>query len=84
MALKVRLARFGAKKKPFYRVVIAQSESPRDGRFIEHVGYYDPKTDPITVKIDLVRIDHWLKMGAEPTETVKSLICRARTAVQNS
>lgn len=78
--VKIRLTRMGAKKKPFYRVVAADSRVQRDGRWIEQIGYYDPMTDPFTLKLDLERVDHWLSVGAQPTETVARLIERARTA----
>ena len=64
----------GKKKAPFYRIVVADSRYPRDGRFIEEVGYYDPMTDPVTVKIDNEKVEKWLATGAQPTETVRSLI----------
>ncbi len=73
MAVKIRLKRMGAKKKPFYRVVVADSRMPRDGRFIEEIGYYNPLTDPIQVKIDEEKAIDWLKKGAHPTDTVKYL-----------
>ena len=72
--IKIRLRRMGAKKAPFYRVVVADSRYPRDGRFIEEVGYYDPMTNPATVKLDNEKIAKWIANGAQPTETVKSLI----------
>lgn len=72
--VKIRLRRMGAKKAPFYRVVVADSRYPRDGRFIEEVGYYDPMTEPATVKLDKEKIAKWIANGAQPTETVKSLI----------
>ena len=72
--VKIRLRRMGAKKAPFYRVVVADSRYPRDGRFIEEVGYYDPMTNPETVKLDNEKIAKWIANGAQPTETVKSLI----------
>ncbi len=74
MAVKMRLTRLGAKKNPFYRVVIADSRSPRDGRFIEEIGYYDPMTNPAEIKIDAEKATAWLQKGATPTETVKSLL----------
>ncbi len=74
MAVKIRLRRMGKKKAPFYRIVVADSRYPRDGRFIEEVGYYDPMTDPVTVKIDNEKVEKWLATGAQPTETVRSLI----------
>ena len=78
--VRLRLTRRGAKKKPFYRVVAADSRSPRDGRFIEQLGYYDPMKDPFILKLDLERIDHWISHGAQPSETVARLIARARAA----
>ncbi len=74
MAVKMRLKRIGAKKKPFYRVVVADSRFPRDGRFIEEIGTYDPLSDPFKVKIDSEKAKNWLKNGAQPTDTVKSLL----------
>lgn len=73
MAVKIRLRRMGAKKAPFYRIIVADSRSPRGGRFIEEVGYYNPTTDPITLKVDEEKAAKWLATGAEPTETVKKL-----------
>ncbi len=66
----------GAKKHPFYRLVVADSRSPRDGRFIEHLGYYDPMTDPIKVKIDVEKVERWLRQGAQPSEAARSLLKR--------
>ena len=74
MAVKIRLRRMGAHKAPFYRVVVADSRSPRDGRFIEELGYYDPMTDPKTIKIDAEKAQKWLSNGAQPTDTVKALL----------
>ncbi len=74
MAVKIRLRRMGQKKAPFYRIVVADSRSPRDGRFIEEIGYYNPMTNPIEVKIDAEKAKTWLSNGAQPTETVKSLL----------
>ena len=74
MAVKIRLTRIGAKKAPFYRVVVADGRYPRDGRFIEEVGYYNPMTDPVEVKIDAEKVQKWLKNGAQPTETVRSIL----------
>jgi len=74
MAVKIRLRRMGAKKAPFYRVIVADSRSPRDGRFIEEIGYYNPLTDPADVKIDAEKATKWLKNGAQPTDTVKALL----------
>jgi len=78
--VRLRLARMGRKKKPHYRIVVADSRFPRDGRFIEQIGYYNPMVDPMELKIDLERVDHWVDEGAQPSETVNSLITRARTA----
>ncbi|HMM70180.1 MAG TPA: 30S ribosomal protein S16 [Gudongella oleilytica] len=73
MAVKIRLKRMGAKKTPFYRIVVADSRSPRDGRFIEEIGYYNPLTEPKTIKVDSEKAEKWLKNGAKPTETVEKL-----------
>jgi small subunit ribosomal protein S16 len=74
MAVKIRLARFGTNKKPFYRVVVADSASPRNGRFIERVGTYDPRKTPPHLELKKERIVEWIKRGAQPTETVKQLL----------
>ena len=74
MAVKIRLARHGAKKKPFYRIVVADSESPRDGRFLENVGTYDPLYDPAKIILKTERIRYWMDQGAIPTDTVNSLL----------
>ncbi len=74
MAVTIRLTRMGAKKKPFYRVVVADSRFPRDGRFIEVLGTYDPNPDPPAIKVDQEKIQTWLKRGAHPSTTVKSLL----------
>ena len=74
MAVKIRLRRMGAKKAPFYRIVVADSRYPRDGRFIEEVGYYDPMTEPATIKLDNEKVKKWLANGAQPTETVRSIL----------
>ncbi len=71
--VKIRLKRMGAHKKPFYRVVVADVRSPRDGKFIEEIGYYNPLTDPVDIKIDEERAKKWLGDGAQPTDTVKKL-----------
>ena len=71
--VKIRLKRMGAHKKPFYRIVVADSRTPRDGRFIEEIGYYNPKTEPKEIKIDEEAAAKWLSNGAQPTETVKKL-----------
>ena len=77
MSVKIRLKRIGAKKAPFYRVVVADSRYPRDGRFIEEIGYYNPLTNPAEIKIDSEKAQNWIKNGAQPTETVKSLLKKA-------
>ncbi|MDH3343658.1 MAG: 30S ribosomal protein S16 [Desulfobacteraceae bacterium] len=74
MSVKIRLARHGAKKRPFYRIVVADSESPRDGKFLENVGTYNPLTDPVKVVLKQERIKYWIDQGAIPTNTVKSLL----------
>lgn len=72
--VKIRLRRMGAKKAPFYRIVVADSRYPRDGRFIEEIGTYDPSTEPSTVKVDGEKAKEWMAKGAQPTETVKKLL----------
>ncbi len=74
MAVKMRLRRMGAKKAPFYRVVVADERAPRDGKFIDEVGYYNPLTDPAEIKFNVEKTEKWLNNGAQPTETVKSLL----------
>ena len=74
MAVKLRLKRMGQKKKPFYRIVAADSRAPRDGRFIEQIGYYNPVSDPVELKLDAEKAEKWLKTGAQPTDTVKALL----------
>ena len=74
MAVKIRLRRMGAKKAPFYRVVVADSRYPRDGRFIEEIGYYNPMKDPAEIKIDAEKAQKWIANGAQPTDTVKVLL----------
>lgn len=81
MAVTIRLTRMGAKKKPFYRVVVADSRFPRDGRFIDVVGSYDPHPNPPAINLNREKIDAWLKRGAHPTTTVKSLMKKAGIAV---
>ena len=83
MAVKIRLSLFGKRHSPFFRIVVADARSPRDGRFIEQLGYYDPKKDPPKIKIDMEKLEEWLKKGAQPTETVKKLINRVKTHGQN-
>jgi len=80
LAVKIRLARHGAKKKPYYRVVVADSRARRDGRFIEQVGRYNPCVDPAYIELDLEKIDAWIKNGAQATDRVAVLIERARKA----
>ena len=77
MSVKIRLKRMGAKKAPFYRVVVADSRYPRDGRFIEELGYYNPLKNPVEIKIDSEKAQKWIANGAQPTETVKSLLKKA-------
>ena len=72
--VKIRLRRLGAKKAPFYRIVVADSRSPRDGRFIEEIGTYNPLSDPAEIKIDSERAQQWIKNGAQPTDTVRALL----------
>ncbi|MBQ2758884.1 MAG: 30S ribosomal protein S16 [Clostridia bacterium] len=74
MAVKIRLRRMGAKRAPFYRIVVADSRYPRDGRFIEEIGYYNPMTEPADVKVDADKVKQWIANGAQPTDTVKSLL----------
>ena len=74
MAVKIRLRRMGAKKKPYYRIVVADSRYPRDGRFIEEIGTYNPLTSPSEVKVDAEKAKQWLGNGAQPTDTVKALL----------
>jgi len=75
--VKIRLRRMGAKKAPFYRIVVADSRYPRDGRFIEEIGIYNPTTDPAELKVNVERAQAWMKTGAQPTETVKALLKKA-------
>ncbi len=75
--VKIRLRRMGAKKAPFYRIVVADSRYPRDGRFIEEIGTYDPLAEPSAIKVDAERAQAWIKTGAQPTETVKNLLKKA-------
>lgn len=77
MAVKIRLRRMGAKKSPFYRIVVADSRYPRDGRFIEELGYYNPLTDPAEIKVDAEKAKKWIANGAQPTDTVKALLKKA-------
>ena len=75
--VKIRLRRMGAKKAPYYRIVVADSRSPRDGRCIEEIGTYNPLTEPATITVDAAKAQEWIKNGAQPTETVKSLLKKA-------
>lgn len=77
MALKIRLTRLGDKKAPFYRVVVADSRSPRDGKFVEVIGTYNPLTEPAEIKIDNEKAAQWLKNGAQPTDTAKELLIKS-------
>lgn len=77
MATKIRLKRMGAKKKPFYRIVVADSRAPRDGRFIDEVGTYNPNTNPASVELNAEKVQKWLSTGAQPSDTVKSLFKKA-------
>ena len=78
MAVKIRLARHGAKKRPYYRIVVADARAPRDGKFIEEVGRYNPCVDPSMIKFDLEKVDKWIANGAQPTDTVARLLETAR------
>jgi len=84
MALVIRLRRHGSRKKPFYRIVVADSRSPRDGRFVEQVGTYDPAFDPPRVTIKSDAADRWIKAGAKPSDTVRKLIKRAGASTEAS
>ena len=75
--VKIRLRRTGAKKAPSYRIVVADSRFPRDGRFIEEIGYYDPLSEPPVIKVDADKVQTWIKNGAQPTETVKAVLKKA-------
>lgn len=77
MAVKIRLRRMGAKKDPFYRIIVADSRSPRDGRFIDELGYYNPQKNPYDVKIDEEKVRNWLKKGAQLSSTTRSLFSKA-------
>jgi small subunit ribosomal protein S16 len=82
MSVKIRLARQGAKKSPFYRVVATDSRSPRDGRFIEQIGVYDPTRDPAEFRYDEARLKHWLGEGAQPSDTIRELLKKAERAAK--
>ena len=77
MAVKIRLRRIGAKKAPFYRVVVADSRYPRDGRFIEEIGVYNPLVDPAEIRVDVKKAQKWIANGAQPTDTVKEILKKA-------
>lgn len=79
MAVKIRLKRMGAKKKPFYRIVVSDARTPRDGRFIEEIGYYNPLTEPADIQVDGERAQYWLSQGAQPSDTVRSLLKKSGT-----
>ena len=79
--LRIRLTRMGAKKRPFYRVVVAEQRQARDGSFVEILGHYNPGTNPPSIKLDLERVGHWIARGAQPSETVHSLLKKAKQAV---
>ena len=80
MALRIRLARYGAKKRPFYRIVVTNSESPRDGKFLDIIGTYDPRQEPAAVSVQEDRLREWVGRGATPTDTVASLLKQPRAA----
>jgi small subunit ribosomal protein S16 len=80
--LRIRLSRHGAKKDPHYRVVVAEQDSPRSGKFVEIVGYYNPAMKPVRLNLDLERVDHWIQRGAQPSDTVGTLIYRVRKQQQ--
>ena len=75
--LKIRLRRMGAKKAPFYRIVVADSSAPRNGAFVEEIGHYNPITEPIELKVDVEKAKNWMKNGAQPTDTVRALLKKA-------
>jgi small subunit ribosomal protein S16 len=81
MSAKIRLSRHGAKKKPFYRIVVSDERSPRDGRYIEQLGTYDPRTGGESLKVNYEKVESWIKRGAKPTKTVSELIARQKKAV---
>jgi small subunit ribosomal protein S16 len=84
MAVKIRLRRMGAKKAPFYRIIVADSRSPRDGRFIDEIGYYNPLTEPAVIKIDEEKAVNWVKNGAQPSDIVKKLFDRSGVSTKLS
>lgn len=78
MAVRLRLTRMGAKKRPFYRVIVSDSRKRRDGYYLENLGTYDPMVEPAAIKLDLDRVDYWLGVGAQPSDTVRDLIAKVR------
>lgn len=82
--LVIRLTRIGTKKRPTYRVVVTEARTPRDSRVVERLGYYNPKTQPATLKVDRERVSHWLKAGAQPSATVKSLLKKYKEAAADA
>ena len=84
MPVRMRLTRLGAKKRPFYRIVVVDSEDKRDGKFIEQVGYYDPLKEPAYIKVDMEKAESWIKKGVIPSDTVKSLLKKAGSMVSTS
>jgi small subunit ribosomal protein S16 len=82
--LAIRLTRRGAKKKPFYRIIVTEKRSKRDGRFVESIGYYDPCRNPADVKLDQERVNYWLERGAQPSDTVRSIIKRNAGAASSA
>jgi small subunit ribosomal protein S16 len=84
MSVKIRLARQGAKKSPFYRIVATEAHSPRDGAHIEQLGIYDPTRKPAEFRYDEARMEHWLKMGAKPSDTIRELVKRAKRAAEKT
>ncbi|NOZ86849.1 MAG: 30S ribosomal protein S16 [Deltaproteobacteria bacterium] len=84
MAVKIRLARGGARNRPFYRIVVAESSFPRNGRFIERVGYYDPAEKPTLINVNIERVEYWLQKGARPTDTVARLIKTFKRPLQTA
>lgn len=84
MAVKIRLKRMGAKRKPFYRIVVAHSAFARDGRFVEEIGYYNPRTEPLTFKVDETRLKYWVANGAQASVTINRLLKQAGIKIGNS
>lgn len=82
--VRIRLTRLGAKKKPFYRLIVTDQRSPRDGRFIEQLGWYDPKHEPVKTSFDLERVDYWISKGAQPSDTAAAMIKKHRAAAGNA